>query len=392
MATYTVYNYATPKGSYKDYMPEYKTYSYQRPKDTYSDYDSPYRSDILVAQNKLSQLEDNKPNGYKSAYTDRINALINEMANRKFSYDINEDAMYDQYKHSYMEQGKQAMQDTMGQAAALTGGYGNSYASSAGNQAYQAYLGKLNDVIPELYQMALDRYNTEGTDKQNLYSMMANQDAQDYAKYRDTVADYQTDRAHYSDQLQNLRTMGQNLWGQNWDNYWNAMTRNDTNYQNAVDTALSLLSQDWSNYHWAQEQTQHNYEQAVSEDQWNAEFAENQRQYNQTYAENQRQYNETLAENQRQFDKTNEYNYYKADLAGSGSSGSSGSSSGGLTQNYSKARNSIVSSREFYNSRRLSNNYQSYRDYVISMIDKNTKLTDAERLQLISDFSSVIYG
>ena len=302
MATYTVYNYNAPssrKDAYKDYMPDYRTHSYTRPKDTYSDFDSPYASDILQAQSQLDRVDENKPKAYDSAYSNRINQLINQMANRKFSYDINGDALYQQYKKQYMEQGKQAMQDTMGQAAALTGGYGNSYASSVGNQAYQSYLGQLNDRIPELYQLALDRYNTEGADMQTLYSMMSDQEAQDYGKYRDSVADYQTDRGYYDTRLQNLRTMGQNLWGQNWDNYLSVQSMNDTNYQNAVDAALSRLSQEWDNYHWAKEQTQHNYEQAVAEDQWNANFAENQRQYNETMAENQRQYNQT-------------YNYNKA--------------------------------------------------------------------------------
>ena len=79
-----------------------------------------------------------------------------------FSYDFNADALYHQYKDMYMKQGQMAMQDTMGQAAAMTGGYGNSYAASVGNQAYQQSLQQLNGVIPELYQLALSKYNMEG--------------------------------------------------------------------------------------------------------------------------------------------------------------------------------------------------------------------------------------
>ena len=45
-----------------------------------------------------------------------------------FQYDVNADALYQQYKDRYVELGKDAMEDTMGQAAALTGGYGSSYA------------------------------------------------------------------------------------------------------------------------------------------------------------------------------------------------------------------------------------------------------------------------
>ena len=97
MATYTVHNYNAPssrKDAYKDYMPTYHTYSYTRPSDTYSDANSPYASDIQNAQAKLAQLEQDKPNGYNSVYSGRIDQLINQMANRKFSYDVNGDALY----------------------------------------------------------------------------------------------------------------------------------------------------------------------------------------------------------------------------------------------------------------------------------------------------------
>ena len=181
MATYKIYNYNAPK-SWRDYMPGYTAYSYRRPDDVYSDDKSAYAGEIGAAQNRLNSVEASKPTAYKSPYNNNINALINNMANRKFTYDVNADALYNQYKKNYVNQGKMAMQNTIGQAAAMTGGYGNSYAAAVGNQAYQSYLDKLNDRIPELYQLAMDRYNTEGADIQNLYSMLANQEAQEYGK------------------------------------------------------------------------------------------------------------------------------------------------------------------------------------------------------------------
>jgi murein DD-endopeptidase MepM/ murein hydrolase activator NlpD len=100
-----------------------------------------------------------KPEGVDPSYWATLQEAMNKILNREdFSYDLNGDALYQQYKDRYIQQGKMAMQDTMGQAAALTGGYGNSYASTAGNQAYQGYLQGLNDVIPELQQIAYDRY------------------------------------------------------------------------------------------------------------------------------------------------------------------------------------------------------------------------------------------
>ena len=85
-------------------------------------------------------------------------ALDAYMNRPDFRYDANGDALYRHYKDQYTELGKRAMQDTMGQVAALTGGYGSSYAQNVGQQAYQSYLSKADDVIPALYQLAYDRY------------------------------------------------------------------------------------------------------------------------------------------------------------------------------------------------------------------------------------------
>jgi hypothetical protein len=93
----------------------------------------------------------------------KINETLDRILNReKFEFDINGDALYNQYKDMFTELGNMAMEDTMGKASAMTGGYGNSYAQSVGQQAYNAKLQELNDMVPEFYQIALDRYNQEG--------------------------------------------------------------------------------------------------------------------------------------------------------------------------------------------------------------------------------------
>ena len=102
-----------------------------------------------------------------------------------FSYDINGDALYQQYKDKYIQQGKLAMADTIGQASAMTGGYGNSYAQSAGQQAYQGQLDNLNDIVPELYQMALDRYNMGKEDLYNQYGLLQSEYEKEYGLHQD---------------------------------------------------------------------------------------------------------------------------------------------------------------------------------------------------------------
>ena len=93
----------------------------------------------------------------------QLDSLYAQIMNRPgFQFDLNGDALYQQLVDSYTNQGRMAMMDTMGQAATLTGGYGNSYAQGVGQQAYQDYIQGITDQIPDLYNMALNRYIMEG--------------------------------------------------------------------------------------------------------------------------------------------------------------------------------------------------------------------------------------
>lgn len=132
-----------------------------------------------------------------------------------------------------MRGGKLAMQDTMGQAAALTGGYGNSYASTAGNQAYQGYLTGLNDKVPDLYSLALSKYSSEGDALRDNLGLLQGMQGQELDQYNRKMAEYRTEL----DRLDGLLADSQK-----WD------------YQNARD--------------------------AIADAQWQAEFDEAVRQWN----------------------------------------------------------------------------------------------------------------
>ncbi|MGN1369406.1 MAG: hypothetical protein ACI4WX_11085 [Aristaeellaceae bacterium] len=112
--------------------------------------------------------------GGNQKYIDQLNDLYGKIMNGKpFSYDINGDMLYRQMADQYTQMGKKAMQDTMGQAAALTGGYGNSYAQQVGNQAYQQYLASLNEQVPALYQQAYNVWQGEQDRLMQLYQLAA---------------------------------------------------------------------------------------------------------------------------------------------------------------------------------------------------------------------------
>lgn len=141
---------------------------------------------VTQAQTMLQQQVGAKPGPYTSQWEGQLNTIMDRINNRQpFKYDLNGDALYNQYKNQYVQQGRMAMMDTMGQAAALTGGYGNSYAQGVGQQAYQGYLQQLNDRVPELYQLALDQYDREGQDLYNRYGLISDRENTDYGRYQD---------------------------------------------------------------------------------------------------------------------------------------------------------------------------------------------------------------
>ena len=149
---------------------------------------TPYQESDLVKQaqtmiqNQLAQ----KPAQYQSPWQTQLNDVIGKVMNReKFSYDLNADALYKQYADKFITQGKMAMMDTMGQAQAMTGGYGNSYAQNVGQQAYQGQLQQLNDKIPELYQLALSKYQTEGGQLKDQFSILGAMEDLSYGRYLD---------------------------------------------------------------------------------------------------------------------------------------------------------------------------------------------------------------
>lgn len=150
---------------------------------------------VQTAAQKLSAFDATKPQAYQSNYQDQINALLNQIQNRpKFSYDFASDPLYNQYAQRYQQLGKMAMEDTMGQSAALTGGYGNSYAQTAGQQQYNQYMQGLNDVIPELRNSAYQMYNDEGDDMARRLSLYQQQEGTDYDRYMDAYNQWQNER------------------------------------------------------------------------------------------------------------------------------------------------------------------------------------------------------
>ena len=123
----------------------------------------------------------------RTSYTDQVEELFNKYMNREeFEYDVSEDQLFQQALASAMGSGKAAMQDTIGQASALTGGYGSTYATSAGNQAYNSFIEDAYNNLPEYYNMALQAYQMEGDEMLQQFNMAATLDAQEYGRLVDS--------------------------------------------------------------------------------------------------------------------------------------------------------------------------------------------------------------
>jgi len=238
----------------------------------------------------------------RTSHTDQIRDMMNKIQNRdKFSYDVDTDMLFQQALASSMASGQQAMQDTMGQASALTGGYASTYAQSAGNQAYNAYIQDAYNNLPEYYQMALEAYNMEGQDMYNQLGMLADADATEYGRMYDA----------YNASASNYQTMYNEAYGayqDNWKNNYNMADMQNSDYWSGVDNTYRYdsLNQDqtqfdtstyWDNY-WSEKDDTYRYDVIAS----NEEQAQLDReQENRQYKEDMLYKNKALAQDQNQF-------------------------------------------------------------------------------------------
>ena len=223
---------------------------------------------VTAAQQQLQQMQNIKPQGYTSKYSGALDNILQQIQNpQQFKYSFNGDELFKMYADKYTQLGKQASLDTMGQAAALTGGYGNSYAQNAANQQYQQYLLNLYDKGMDLYDRAYQRYQDQQGDLYNQYNLIAGADDRDYGRYRDELGDWQNERDYYTNRYDTEAEREYNRYANERD-YWTGLAQvENADYRNDQDRQEAI------------------------------------RQYEQNFAENQRQFNENLAETKRQFDE-----------------------------------------------------------------------------------------
>lgn len=161
-----------------------------------------YRDIFSAATNAtlgtMGKVEKNRPAAYRSKYEGTMGNLLDQIVNREnFDYDLANDKLFEQYKQAYTELGEQAMNDTVDTMEGLSGGYGNTYAAPAASEGYQEYLRDMNDIIPELYQVAMNKHAMETADLRNRFAAVGSMDDMLYGRHRDDIADWNKDKDYY---------------------------------------------------------------------------------------------------------------------------------------------------------------------------------------------------
>ncbi len=176
------------------------------------------------AYDRLTAFEATKPDSYQSQYTDQIADLTNTINDRSFSYDYAKDPAYNTYKQNYTLKADKANTNAQAASAALSGGYGSSWATTAGANAYTTTMDGLDDVIEGLYSQALNQYNTQ-TDTLNS-QLSALTSAESLAQ-----SEYQNDMTNWYNELNYLQ------------NAYNEASNEQANTtSSAISTGGSILS------------------------------------------------------------------------------------------------------------------------------------------------------
>ena len=132
---------------------------------------------------------------YTSRWDDTMVDLVGQILNNpEFSYDPATDQLYQNYKQQYTREGQRATADALGIAAAASGGLPSSYAQTAANQQANYYAAQLTDMIPQLYQLAYDRYLNDYNMMISDLGVVQGMEESDRDLYLTDLNQYNTDR------------------------------------------------------------------------------------------------------------------------------------------------------------------------------------------------------
>lgn len=195
--------------------------------------------------------------GWNNPYAEQIQQALAAL-NQPYVYDPN-NPQAQAVRENYTQAGQQAMENTLAQVSARTGGLASSYAGTAAQQQYNNYMQGMNDALLEVEQQAKQNWLADQGLKQanlQLLMAMASQDENSYynalnaqmaaQQYKDDLSyrqwQQQFSQQEYLNQLQ-YQNWQQGLTEDQWEfekqQYQNSLASEDRQY--AYETVMGIL-------------------------------------------------------------------------------------------------------------------------------------------------------
>lgn len=206
-----------------------------------------YTRAMEYASNLLAQLREGR-----TSYTDKIASKLQAIEDTPaFKYDFNTDPLFQSKLASSMRSGRQSMEDTMGQASYLTGGYGSTYGQAVGNYAYNNFIQSAYDDLPAYHDIAFKDYQANLDNEYRLLDQYRTSDNTEYNRLADNY-----DRNFNYANVQ---------WDKEYNNFWKEQDFNEGSRQFAANFNEGVREYD-NDDQFRRERA------AVGDDQWSQEF------------------------------------------------------------------------------------------------------------------------
>lgn len=211
--------------------------------------------DTLKRKNKAEQEEQewnaNRPADYVSQNKEAMDALTGEIGS---GYDGSELAKaYQQYRDQTADAAAAAADNTRANAAALSSGYGNSWADSLAAQGQGAATANVDAALTALRSRALNEYKNRQSGLVEALSGMGNTEALDCSAYGSNLSNWYNRQNFLANQSAQARNENDNYW----NNLWNGIRTVGNVAKSAYDGYMGYTQQQWEN-EFAREQWEYN--------------------------------------------------------------------------------------------------------------------------------------
>lgn len=201
--------------------------------------------DTLKRKNKAEQEEQewnaNRPADYVSQNKEAMDALTGKIGS---GYDGSELAKaYQQYRDQTADAAAAAADNTRANAAALSSGYGNSWADSLAAQGQGAATANMDAALTALRSRALSEYKNRQSGLVEALSGMGNTEALDRSAYGSNLSNWYNRQNFLANQSAQARNENDNYW----NNLWNGIRTVGNVAKSAYDGYMGYTQQKWEN-------------------------------------------------------------------------------------------------------------------------------------------------